>query len=670
MTWEDKGKQLVEILKPVYNPKQELNIFKSIISSLYLQNMSIDDAEKLIITLYDNLPSHGVERTEIFKLQDDIFLEEKKPNHGLKSLKKELHLQVGDNVAQKAVKKIERVIVPDKFIKNQFVLSDNTWIEIDTFNNMVNYQTMTTVKNEDFTSTTRILLCRPYKVIVHVDPLSNGKREFTITWKTVNDNYFITDSVTQSEIEQMLYESGFVINSKYLKTAITAVIQIFIDNGMAEVHDEVESAGFYYNNQTNSLDKVGYTVKPNEIIGVKDSLSVIHDLKNYFKGNEDKLATTLKHGLVAPFGFAKKQMGLPLEYLIPYLYHFGKGGSGKTTIARIGLWFYHPPETDVNDIGGTEFDTVPRMGEQLRKSTFGLIVNEPEGCFEKKSCVASLKTSAERTNARQKIVGNRMEHILALAMVSFASNVPLPAVEGLSRRVLQLLYSYNEKKTDEEKEIFMKHFKLNDPLNCEFRKLQNLGNFAVNVVDEDIDLLKLPWKEFANEIIVRAYEYCGMSVPDWLLGYVESVTSEDLDDEETESIRMFLVNEVNRSSGQIKLYSADDGGRPLSQEHFFSDEVKGSEDFEDKVWNVVNEGLLPYVVTRENKGVRELCFLSGFKKVLNDNNIPCYSLESTGELLGWKHGYLKINGKSNRCLRVNFRIFLGFLYPTLVEESE
>ena len=94
------------------------------------------------------------------------------------------------------------------------------------------------------------------------------------------------------------------------------------------------------------------------------------ELATFLKGNEVKLATSLKHGLVAPFSFAKKQLGLPLEYLVPYLFHFGRGGSGKTTMARIPLYFYGEPDSQTNDLGGAEFDTVPRFGERVSKFTF------------------------------------------------------------------------------------------------------------------------------------------------------------------------------------------------------------------------------------------------------------------------------------------------------------
>ena len=46
---------------------------------------------------------------------------------------------------------------------------------------------------------------------------------------------------------------------------------------------------------------------PVDIEKLNIALDLIEDLEQFFKGQEAKLATTLKHAMIAPFGFAKKQ---------------------------------------------------------------------------------------------------------------------------------------------------------------------------------------------------------------------------------------------------------------------------------------------------------------------------------------------------------------------------
>ena len=175
------------------------------------------------------------------------------------------------------------------------------------------------------------------------------------------------------EIEHYLIEHGYVLSRYQSKDVVPGLIQIAIENNLAIIKNEIETPGFYYNDETKSLTIVEFELNESDINKMNRALDLIEDLRNYFIGQEGKLATTLKHAMIVPFGFAKKQMELPLENLIPYMFHFGKGGSGKTTLARIGAYFYGEPDSET-DIGGSEFDTVPRIGAQISKSTFGLII--------------------------------------------------------------------------------------------------------------------------------------------------------------------------------------------------------------------------------------------------------------------------------------------------------
>ena len=61
--------------------------------------------------------------------------------------------------------------------------------------------------------------------------------------------------------------------------------------------------------------------------------------------------------------------------------------------------------------------------------------------------------------------------------------------------------------------------------------MKYLADFTVNEIKEDVELLKLPWRELSNSLILRAYADCERECPQWLLSFAESVTLEDLDDE-------------------------------------------------------------------------------------------------------------------------------------------
>ena len=668
----DEGSSAIMIKKAiehVYKPVDELTYFKNIISAFYLQGTDSEVVEKILIGLYNQLPSHEIQLAEIIKLLDDIYAGDEKPNSGLKGIEQFISNKYDKKTSLEVIRELNKCILPydtNKIYKLQ--TSSNRFIVMDYRHNEVTVQTIDWKKGNEVAEYSRVLLCYPLQIIIHDNPISEAGRTFSIEWMSSKDGHFNTKNMSVPEIEQYLTDHGYVLSPGYFKGMVTALIQIAIENDLVIIKNEIETPGFYYNSETDSLTIVGYDVKPVNIDKLNIALDLIEDLQHYYVGQETKLATTLKHAMIVPFGFAKKQMGLPLENLIPYMFHFGKGGSGKTTIARIGAYFYGEPDSET-DIGGSEFDTVPRIGGQISKSTFGLIVNEPEGVFKCKRCTETLKTTVERTNARRRYEGKQLITILALATLSFTSNSPLPNIEGLTRRFVQLMYSHSEKKTDEEKKEFMEHFRMDDSDSCLFHHLKYLADFVVNEISEDMKLLRMPWKDLSNALIMRAYADCERECPDWLLGFSQSVTLEDLDNEEIESLRMFFIDEINKQTKNIKVYSAEDG-YPKRSEDFFSDFVKNSDDFSERVFNVINERLIPYMVLHHGRdGYNYVCFTSGLRMALQEANKVCYDVKGIAELLGWEYKTVNLS-KRTTVMVIRFDKFLTFLYPDLKQKEE
>ena len=660
-----EGSSAIQIKKAignVYKPDYEFTYFKNIISAFYLQGTDPDVVEKILRELYNHLPSHEKTLDEIIKLFEDIYLGEENPNSGIKGIER----FISDNYDKKTSilvgRELNRAIIPydtNKIYKLQ--TGSNKYIVMDYRKNEVTTQTIEWKKGNEVADYTRVLLCYPLKITIHDNPISEAGRTFSIEWKTIEGGHFHTKDMNIVEMEQYLVEHGYVLSRYQLKEVLPGIIQIAIENDLAIMKTDIETPGFYYNNETKSLTIVEFELNDTDINKMNMALDLIEDLRNYFIGQEGKLATTLKHAMIVPFGFAKKQMGLPLENLIPYMFHFGKGGSGKTTLARIGTYFYGEPDSET-DIGGSEFDTVPRIGAQISKSTFGKIINEPVGVFNCKSCTETLKTCVERTNARRRYEGRNLAIILALSTLSFTSNSPLPNVEGLTRRFVQLMYTHSEKKTDDEKKEFMAHFQMDSPKDCLFHHLKYLADFVVNEINEDIELLRLPWQELSNELILRAYTTCGRECPDWLLTFTESVTPEGLDEEEIEYLRMFFIEEINKHNKSIKVYSSEDG-YPIKYHDYFTDSVKDSNDFYERVFNIINERLIPYMVLHHGRDG-----LSGLRKALENANEVCYNIKSIAELLGWEYKTVRIP-ESTKVMVVRFDKFLNFLYPNLSEKE-
>ena len=659
------AEKIYEVIRSTYNPIDEKVWMTGIISSFFLQGTESEKTERVIGELHNLLPQHTYGVGEAMNYMDKLYLEESTPNSGLDGLKHFLKEHYDSKQAIDIIHDLSECIgAYDTTTVLKYQQEENSFIICNPRQNNVNLQTKSYKGGQDISTYITLLTCFPKELTVHDNPISEEGRVFSIKWLS-HKGTFNTKLMTIPEIENYLINHGYVVNPKYFKGVVSCIVNMLIDNDTAIMKTEIDTPGFYYNKEANTLNIVDYETYTVSKQDLNNALNILEDLENYFKGHTGKLATTLKHSLIAPFGFAKKQMGLPLEQLIPYLYHFGKAGSGKTTLARIGSYFYGEPDSET-DIGGSEFDTVARIGHQISKSTFLLIVNEPGNVFNNPACVETLKTGIERTNARGKFYRNHFTTILALSTVAFTSNQPLPNSEGLNRRFHQLMYSHSEKKTDAEKKEFMEHFGLNTPDSCKFHQFKTLAQYTIREIQEDIDLLLLDWKELSNTLITRMYQEADRQVPEWLLGWSESVTLDDVDEEEMEEIRMFFISEINKQIRQIRVY--DENGFSHSLDEDNNGGVKDADDFTDRVYTVINERLIPYMLMHTSRsGVKSVCFTSGLKKALHQANQVCYNVKSIAELLGWSYKTVKFNGNAKMVMKVHFDTFMEFIYPDLTE---
>lgn len=80
------AKQIKKAIEHVYKPSYELTFFKNLISAFYLQGTDSEVVEKILIELYNQLPSHEKTLSDIIKLYDDIYIGDANPNSGLKGI--------------------------------------------------------------------------------------------------------------------------------------------------------------------------------------------------------------------------------------------------------------------------------------------------------------------------------------------------------------------------------------------------------------------------------------------------------------------------------------------------------------------------------------------------------------------------------------------------------
>lgn len=350
---------------------------------------------------------------------------------------------------------------------------------------------------------------------------------------------------------------------------------------------------------------------------------------------------------------------------MPWLYLYGKAGSGKTTLGEIILFIYDIPNED-NNLGGSSFDTVARVGSRVSQFTKPIMVSEPEGALNKPSIVGMLKTAIESTTARGRYQGKAYRTIPSFSCGIITANQGLPSGDALFRRFTSILFSHNEKKAADNKKEFDEIFKINSPKRSILNKLKALGNYFITEIKSNPELLLNDWQETADLLVGRAYLDTGHDMPSWILDWHKTETLDDLDEEEIEEIRLFLIEKINRATQKVQVWS-EETGRPLNQQDLDTD-FKTNDDFNDRVWSVLNEKLIPWLdLHRGRDGTINVVCSSGIKKELKQITSSSYNLQSISELLGWEYKPILINGKTKRMMIVNYHDFLDFLYPKLDE---
>ena len=564
-------------------------------------------------------------------------------------------------------KEIERVIEPRK---NEGTLEgeidENTNIKINFKTKQVLQEKITYKKDGEADSKfTPLIEAVPYELIVYDSPLLDQPRTFKIIWTSnVTSRHFVTagesTGATVQEIEQYLINAGFSHNPKLLGGALSCMINTMISEGKATIKTDIDNPGFYYNPDNDKITPVKRPCTVPDKLELAKCAKVLDKLTDFFSENLSTLSTVLKWSMMAEFSYAMKQAGK----WMPWMYLKGSAGSGKTTVAKVGLYLYSVPNTE-NNIGGSSFDTVARLGAKISRSCDPIVVNEPAAVFNRSSTNEMVKVCVESTTGRSKYKGSYFGGIPAFAPALFTANQYLPEDDALIRRLYVLSFSYSQRKTEYQKKQFESTFHINTPTISPLKDLRFLGQFAASEMVSEPSLLLDDWKVTADYIVSKFYEEIGVEVPEWLTSWAESESLDDLDDTQREDIRNFFVIEFYQARKKIVTYDSYGNRKELTLD---MEEASTSMDFVDVNLKIVNERQLTWAIPHTSRnGTRYICLTRGLRKAIGSELDYCSDLKSMGELLGWPYKSVRF-GKGNnvmKVLKVNFDDFMDFMYPNI-----
>ncbi|WP_305514412.1 hypothetical protein [Methanobrevibacter sp. V14] len=519
---------------------------------------------------------------------------------------------------------------------------------------------------------TPVIEAVPHELIIYDPLLLDQPRSFKIKWAThLSDKMFTTtgdgSGATINEISNYLMDAGYSHNPGLVPGAVSCMINSMIEAGLAEIKQDIDNPGVYYNVEDDKVTVVKKNVRVPSREEMARTAKSLHELSLYYKGHESTLATVLKWCLMAEFSYAMKQAGNDMEWL----YLKGTSQSGKTTLARIGLFIHDEPNTEVNDIGGSSIDTVARLGAVVSKSCDPVIVNEPASVFNRKSIKEMIKLCVQSTTARARYSGGHYKGIPAFAPILFTANMYLPEDDAIINRMHVITFSYNQRKTDFEKKEFENKFHVKSPHLSHLKSLGFLGEYAIQYIVTSPGLLLDDWKSTADKIIGQFFFEMGSEVPEWLTTWEESETIGDLDDTQREDIRNFFVSEFNNARKKINVY---DSYGDRSTQTLDVNAATTSDDFTNINWSIVNNRLLTWAIPFTSRnGTKYICLTQGLRKTLGDHLDFCADLKSIGELLGWNVKNTRFGkSKTMKVIKINFDEFMEFLYPniSLMEDGE
>lgn len=648
------------------NEENEELFFKHLISEFCLREVDPVLCEEIMRELYTVLiqanPNKKWQWIDYETYMDNLYLDEEPPNTGLDGLSVYLTRNLQKSEALHLINELKRILKP---YQSQEVyeckIGTGRYVVLNKPKKIIEHKQFKLKKDGSPSSVNIeiIINAYPLEVLIHDSPITDMGRTFTMKWASkTSHRLFETKQCGISEIENYLQEAGWVMNPKYLRGSLAAIIDTCITNQLAKLLTDIENPGFYWDSKEEKLIKVNLELPEYNQSFLKKGLKTLADLQKYTSVDKTKLATAIKWGLVAPFSYAKKQYG---SSWIPWLYLHGKAKSGKTTIGLIILYLWSKPD-QMNNIGGSGFDTVARVGEKLGISTLPLLVNEPEGALTKPAVMGLIKSAIESTTARGKFERGKYRNLPSFAPCVMTANMYLPQEDAILRRFQSLSFSHSEKRDDKEAKDFESRFGLNNPNSSPLLNFHYLTSWIYDEIYEDVELLKLDWQELADTLILRLYNEVGLEVPSWLKLWHESSSLEELDEEEIEDIRMFFVDEINKHSKQIKIYK--ENGFPEQEEHYTLDDgVADNDPFKERVFNVLNMKLIPWIGIRETRDNElQVYFTAGLKRDISKHTKTCKDLKSISELLEWD--YKTVAGLKGKLMVINFDDFVEFLSPS------
>ncbi len=420
-------------------------------------------------------------------------------------------------------------------------------------------------------------------------------------------------------------EAEALIVNKGADVAVSSILSVAEETGMAEVIDDLDVQGFFINKDGEIVANWEFPESNEEKI--IDALIILNDLIVKWFDKDPKAVAVIKWGLLSPFFFVRKQMELsPWKWI----FLLGTGGTGKSTLLQIIAYIYGVPLA-LMEISAGSISTEARLGRKLSQWSFPFVVNEAKGIFTGNEEVRELiKNAWDRITFRGKYREGQFIEELSLAPLAFTSNEHIEFTQAELRRVDVFLFSWRNR-IPEEKRLEFESWKKS------LKGLEYLGREIFEIIREHKDevLIAESYFQAGEYLLERLYSKFVLDIPDWV--YIKPNeedffgTERDYQAEIKDGIitllKAYVVGRLREYTGDFRAYVDR-----------FPNDQRWRTELKYRLLALQEKNIPSDVLLYEGDMADEVVIKKGFLEYLKKNGLKVGTLKEIAELLGGTYG--------------------------------
>jgi hypothetical protein len=514
----------------------------------------------------------------------------------------------------------------------------------------------------------KLILAIPVKVIINDNPIDDSKT-YQVTFTGRSKKSFTVGPGSISYIIEELVRKGKVLRKTEAVDAFTAILNRYEELGLAEIHESITQAGYYYVNgkfETHDITQVlEKEPDPNQI---RECITLLDELSTKWQ-NKDIFPTVIKWATLAPFNSIFKAN----DKWLRNIHAHGWSSSGKTSLGKIALaiWRLHTLTLRKDyQLRFGNIDSTARFGSVISRSTYPKVINEAGGLHDKfnRSLLDLIKGATEAPYVRGNFFEGRYQNIPALCNMFLTSNSKPPEDSGYRSRTILIQHTKDEVHERGQKDTV----EFEKWLDSKLHILGVLGDFITRYVivkplkpKESLLLSDKSHEDMAKEIITTFYNSVGKDRPEWLDRLFEqrSIVEENTENAYFE-IRAFLMDHITDA------YSRHI--RTLYREHDPAVVI----DFNTRLNFCMKNKLLPFLHSHTRKdGIEEVIITHDILKELRnklDHIEGITTLEDLGKEIPsfmYCQRKLGLRNKNTKVLAGKDHDFVNFLEGKIGDED-